>query len=121
MLYLYPKQKGGVYLQDDRDHLPERNFREEAGAEISPSIQTDWTDPSLQEVQEGASGGTALGMIGLVLSLSSLLTFPFLLSLLGSGVGFVAYRRGAVGLGKWSIGIGLISLIGAMVFAPFLG
>jgi len=37
------------------------------------------------------------------------------------GVGFVAYRRGAVGLGKWSIGIGLISLIGALVLAPFLG
>lgn len=99
----------------------EGNFQEEAAAEISPHIHAEVTDSSTQEVYEGASNGKALGIIGLVLSLCSLLTYPLLLALLGIGVGFVAHRRGAGRLGKWSIGIGFISLIGAMLFAPFLG
>lgn len=117
----------------DRDRLSEeRNFHEETAAELAPRLPAldtqekqedidDLTTSSNHEVKEGSGSGSALGMIGLVLSLISLFTLPFLLSVLGTGAGFFAYRRGAKSLGKWAIGIGVISLIGSMMFAPFLG
>lgn len=117
----------------ERDRLSEeRNFQEETAAELTPRLPApvvterheeidDQTTSSIEKVQEENGSGSAIGMIGLVLSLISLFTLPFLLSILGIGAGFFAYRRGATSLGKWAIGIGLISLIGSMVFAPFLG
>lgn len=117
----------------ERDRLSEeRNFQEETAAELTPRLPAPAvqekredighkTTRSIQEVEEGTGSGAALGMIGLVLSLISLFTLPFLLSLLGIGAGFFAYRRGAKSLGKWAIGIGIISMIGSMMFAPFLG
>ncbi len=117
----------------DRDRLSEeRSFQEETAAEFTPRLPApvtkekhedidNVTKSSIQEVQEGTGSGAALGMVGLVLSLISLFTLPFLLSLMGIGAGLFAYRRGIKGLGKWAIGIGLISIIGSMMFAPFLG
>jgi hypothetical protein len=109
----------------------DRRFHEETGAEIAPRLQPpmenrekiqreDIPDEALQEVQEGAGNGTALGITGLILALASLFMLPFLLSLLGIGAGFAAHRRGATSLGRWTIGIGIISLIGTVFFAPLL-
>lgn len=115
-------------IERDRQSV-ERNFQEETAAELTPPLQvpptnnrqTDETaEESIGERHHG-EGGTVIGITGLVLSLISLFTLPFLLALGGIGAGFIASRRGAVSLGKWSIGIGLISMIGAMIFAPFIG
>jgi hypothetical protein len=120
-------------LDNDRDkQTDDRSYHEETAAEIAPRLRNRpvryeehedvdaLTNTSLTEVQEGAQGGTALGVTGLILSIVSLFLLPFLLSLLGIGAGFFAYRRGAVGLGRWAMGIGIISLVGTMLFAPFL-
>jgi len=127
--YRYPKQKRGICLNiDHREPNDERNFQEETAAEIAPRVQTvpreerDIDDYSfLDEVQEDSGGGRTLGVVGLVLAIASLFFLPFLLSLIGIGAGYFAYKRGATGLGKWAMGIGIVSLIGSLLFAPFIG
>jgi hypothetical protein len=108
---------------DNQRHekINDRDFREETAAEIAPQPFHEVSDSSLHAVQEGEGSGTALGITGLVFSLISLFTLPFLLSLIGIGAGFFAYRRGARSLGRWAIGLGIVAFIGALVFAPLLG
>jgi hypothetical protein len=108
---------------DNQRHekVHDQDFREETAAEIAPKHFSEVSDSSLHAVQEGEGSGTALGITGLVFSLISLFTLPFLLSFIGMGAGFFAYRRGARSLGRWAIGIGIVAFIGALVFAPFLG
>ncbi|HJV46299.1 MAG TPA: DUF4190 domain-containing protein [Bacillota bacterium] len=117
----------------DRERQNEdRLFNEETAVEIIPRVQTNpsrredlkgvngLTNTSLAPVQEGANG-SALGVTGLMLSIASLFLLPFLLSLFGIGAGLFAYKRGATGFGRWAIGIGVVSFISSMIFAPFLG
>ncbi|WP_134704288.1 DUF4190 domain-containing protein [Ammoniphilus sp. YIM 78166] len=94
-----------------------RAYEEETASELTPNFDA----PEREEIQEFTGSGTAFGIIGLVLSLLSLFTLPFVLSLIGIAAGFMANRRGARGLGKWAIGVGIISMVGAMLFAPFVG
>ncbi len=105
-------------MPKDRERLNDtRAYKEEIASEIAPNL----VSPERDEIQEFTGSGTAFGIIGLVLSLLSLFTLPFVLSLIGIAAGFMANRRGAKGLGKWAIGVGVISMVGAMLFAPFVG
>ncbi|RXT13520.1 hypothetical protein [Ammoniphilus sp. CFH 90114] len=118
----------------EQERFSERRvFNEETASEFTPRLPAPaireekdedfdtMTQSSLHDVQEGEGSGTAVGIVGLVLSLASLFTLPFLLALIGIGAGFVATRRGAHSLGRWAIGVGVISMIGAILFAPFVG
>ncbi|MEW9670996.1 hypothetical protein [Ammoniphilus sp. 3BR4] len=117
----------------ERERMSDQKaFEEETASELSPRLpatpvprdikedEDSLTQSSLHDIQEGEGSGTALGIVGLVLSLASLFTLPFFLSLLGIGAGFAASRRGARSLGKWAIGVGVISMIGAVLFAPLV-
>nr|WP_209810983.1 DUF4190 domain-containing protein [Ammoniphilus resinae] len=114
---------------DHREPNDDRNFQEETAAELAPRVLPatreerdvdDYTRP-IEVIEENEGGGTTLGVVGLVLAIASLFFLPFLLSLIGIGAGYFAYKRGATGLGKWAMGIGIVSLIGSMLFAPFIG
>jgi hypothetical protein len=116
-------------MDRDRDqHHNGDSFKEETAAEIAPRLQRNDDNreaenlpyQSITTVQEGTANGMILGIIGLVFSLLSLFSLPFFLSVLGIGSGFFAYRRGARSLGKWAIGLGMISLLASILFTPVL-
>jgi|GEM_PF-1423241 hypothetical protein len=68
---------------------------------------------------EAREAGGALGWVSLIFALASLFIWPVLLGATAAVLGFVAYRQGAKGLGSWSIGIGLASMVLYLLIAPF--
>lgn len=104
-------------IGDPKDGEKKRNEwkrDEEVGEELAPPR------PAVREREvEKASGGAGLGITALVLSILSLLFWPVVLGAAGIITGFFAYRRGAVGLGMWSMGIGAVSIIIALFITPF--
>lgn len=99
---------------DNESDRREWDRDEEVSAEIAPP-RPALTDREEEEERSGAG----LGITALVLSILSLLFWPVVLGAAGIITGFFAYRRGAVGLGMWSMGIGAISIIIALFISPF--
>jgi hypothetical protein len=65
------------------------------------------------------TGGKAAGVIAIILSVLSLFIVPVLFGVAGIIVGFLARRQGAHSLGNWAIGIGIVSIVISLFFAPF--
>lgn len=99
---------------DNESDRREWDRDEEVSAEIAPP-RPALTDREEEEERSGAG----LGITALVLSILSLLFWPVVLGAAGIITGFFAYRRGAVGLGMWSMGIGAVSIIIALFISPF--
>ncbi|KZE68391.1 hypothetical protein AWM68_16055 [Fictibacillus phosphorivorans] len=123
-----------AYERDERN-LNEADFREEMAAEAVPvPVRSDLTLPENEQPRyadrdkdhrhehEGnreRAGGKAAGMIAIILSVLSLFILPVLFGAAGIIVGFIARRQGAHSLGNWAIGIGIVSIIISLFFAPF--
>ncbi|MDQ6421096.1 DUF4190 domain-containing protein [Paenibacillus sp. LHD-117] len=65
------------------------------------------------------SSGTALGWVALVFAIASWFIWPVLIGATAAVLGFIAYRRGARGLGGWAMGIGLVALALNLIIVPF--
>jgi hypothetical protein len=60
-----------------------------------------------------------MGTLALALAILSLFVLPILFGAAGIVLGFVARRRGAIGLGAWAIGIGAVSIVIGIFILPF--
>lgn len=69
--------------------------------------------------ETAARPGVLTGITGIGLSVLSLFIFPFVMSSAGVITGFFAFRQGARTLGWWAIGIGVVALLGSLLFAPY--
>lgn len=120
-----------AYEEKDERRINEADYREEMAAEAVP-IRSDMTLPENerprfadndhryeQEGKREREGGRATGMIAIILSVLSLFILPVLFGAAGIIVGFIARRQGAKSLGNWAIGIGIVSIIISLFFAPF--
>ncbi|MFG6494161.1 DUF4190 domain-containing protein [Fictibacillus sp. UD] len=123
-----------AYERDERN-INEAGFREEMAAEAVPvPVRSDMTLPENErpryadrekdhrhehEVNRERAGGKAAGVIAIILSVLSLFILPVLFGAAGIIVGFIARRQGAHSLGNWAIGIGIVSIIISLFFAPF--
>ncbi|OOE09911.1 hypothetical protein [Fictibacillus arsenicus] len=120
-------------MADDRNerNINEVDYREEMAAEAVP-VKSDMVYPESErprladrdhrrghEEEREREGGKATGVIALILSVLSLFIAPVLFGAAGIIVGFVARRQGANTLGNWAIGLGIVSIIISLFFAPF--
>ncbi|GAB7388927.1 DUF308 domain-containing protein [Bacillaceae bacterium] len=114
------------------DEIDEIGFDEETAAEIAPGVKKEVKGeedsgpgedrPLTAETngeEETQAQGNGLAITGLIISILSLFLLPFLLAPIGIVVGYFAYRRGATATGLWAIGIGIVALLGTIIFAPF--
>ncbi|MBH0166379.1 DUF4190 domain-containing protein [Fictibacillus sp. 7GRE50] len=123
-----------AYERDERTINNEAAFREEMAAEAVPvPVRSDMTLPENErprysdrddhrhehEDSQERAGGKATGIIAIILSVLSLFILPVLFGAAGIIVGFIARRQGAHSLGNWAIGIGVVSIIISLFFAPF--
>ncbi|MCK9905478.1 CD225/dispanin family protein, partial [Frankia sp. Cpl3] len=86
------------------------------GGERNNSNTTAQSPDSESEREEPASG---LGWTGLGLSILSLFFMPYLLGPVGMVIGYMAFRRNARTLGTWSMIIGAVSILGAIIVYPY--
>jgi hypothetical protein len=120
-------------MADERNerNINEADYREEMAAEAAP-VKSDMVYPEYErprttdkdhhrehEEEREREGGRAAGVIAIILSVLSLFIAPVLFGAAGIIVGFVARRQGAQTLGNWAIGIGIVSIIISLFFAPF--
>jgi hypothetical protein len=120
-------------MADERNerNINQTDYREEMAAEAAP-VRSDITFPENErpryseierrndhEETHERAGGKATGVIAIILSVLSLFIVPVLFGTAGIIVGFVARRQGAHSLGNWAIGIGIVSVIISLFFAPF--
>ncbi|GAB6933945.1 DUF4190 domain-containing protein [Calditerricola satsumensis] len=90
---------------------------EEFAAEIAPATAPPREKRAVDRAEQTDGSGWAIA--GIILSVISLFVLPFLFAPAGVIVGYVAYRQGARTLAWWAIGIGLVSLLGAILLRPF--
>lgn len=88
---------------------------EETAAEIAAPISFD---RGTTAGDEKAAAGTGIGVAALILSIMSLFVVPVLFGAVGIVLGFIARARGSTGLGSWAIGIGIVSIVMAMLIVP---
>lgn len=106
-----------AYIGDSLPNDPSE-YREETAAEIAapvPVVRRRGYD----DIRGRTEAGTGTGYVALALSILSLFVLPILFGAAGIVLGFVARRRGAVGLGAWAIGIGAVSIIIGIFVLPF--
>lgn len=111
---------GRVEVEDQADDrgftASVRDDDVEASAEIAEPIRQSDDRNERESPQNGTSG---VGVTGLVLSILSLFLWPYLLGAVGIVLGYFAYRRGARTLGAWSMVIGAIAILGALIVYPY--
>ena len=97
----------------------------EASAEIAAPMRgvtrSDASDTQNPDVDGNLVKGSGLGILGLGSSILSLFFLPYLLAPLGIIFGYMAYRGGAKSMGSWSMVIGAIAIIGALLIYPLMG
>lgn len=93
-----------------------------AGEEFATEIAPSTVPPREEKADDRAeqTDGSGWAIAGIILSVISLFVLPFLFAPAGVIVGYMAYRQGAHTLAWWAIGIGLVSLLGAILLRPFL-
>ncbi|KKB33239.1 DUF4190 domain-containing protein [Bacillus thermotolerans] len=113
-------------MPDDKPNQPEEReagytreqYIEETAAELADPLSLN--EGELRDSRrEGEEGSRGLGYTALIISIVSLFILPILLGAVGIGVGFLARRRGAEGLGSWAIGIGIASIVMGLFVLPF--
>lgn len=106
---------------DIHHRLAAPEYIEETSAEIAAPVTFNRNETSrrIESDRDTATAGRGLGFVALALSILSLFVLPILFGAAGIIIGFIARRRGAVGLGNWAIGIGVISIIVGIFILPF--
>ncbi|MDM5298759.1 DUF308 domain-containing protein [Bacillus pumilus] len=96
-------------------------YLEETAAEITEPYQAsrDREDRHVRDQVGDKSGGKGIGYTALAIAIISLFVMPVLLGVAAIVVGYMARRKGAQGLGGWSIGIGIVSVILGIFITPF--
>ncbi|MGE5703677.1 MAG: DUF456 domain-containing protein, partial [Clostridia bacterium] len=118
----------GLTEQREQDLLDSRRNRTEAtdatkyetSAEIAPPLRTPLVNDAHDPKPDEQATGTGLGMTAIGLSILSLFILPYLTAPVGIVLGYMAFRRNTRTLGLWSMIIGALSLIGALVVYPYL-
>lgn len=106
-------------IVDDSVADLDRGTRYEVASEVAPTLpRTTSRSPESDTTAENNPGG-GLGMTALGLSILSLFLFPYVLAPIGMVIGFLAYRRGARTMGIWSMVIGAVAILGALVIYPY--
>ncbi|WP_227002682.1 hypothetical protein [Salicibibacter kimchii] len=106
-------------------------YLEETSTEIaSPSVDAGQTNQASDQSDEPMQGeeptvnddslGMGLGTAAIIISLVSLFFLPVILGAAGIITGFFARQKGASALGWWAIGIGAVSILVSVFFAPFM-
>ncbi|KAB2338535.1 DUF4190 domain-containing protein [Cytobacillus depressus] len=104
----------------EKDQYRAADYNEETSAEIAAPMSFDRDRDVVNDVdRETETAGRGMGIAGLVLSIISLFVFPVLFGAVGIVLGFIARRRGALSLGSWAIGIGVVSIVVGMFILPF--
>lgn len=101
-------------------------FKEEMGADFAygmPLTEAPDNRPERNSVAriagDAESSGTALGWVSLLFAIASWFVWPVLMGATATILGFIAYRRGAKGLGGWAMGVGLVALALNLIIVPF--
>lgn len=100
-------------IDDSNNH----RYHEETAAEIATPYTVNNDD--VNRNQSTYVNAKIVGYIALASAILSLFFAPLLLGIIGIILGFVAQRKGEVGLGAWSIGISTLSIIVGMFILPF--
>ncbi|MDQ0161327.1 DUF308 domain-containing protein [Bacillus alveayuensis] len=95
----------------------DRNYMEETAAQLDSPVQAV-NEEEVKRDNERVNSQT-MGYVALALSIISLFVLPVLLGAAGIVVGFMARRRGALNLGNWAIGIGIVSVLLGIFVLPF--
>ncbi|MFS0655297.1 cell division protein CrgA [Bacillus sp. 179-C3.3 HS] len=105
----------------DTNFSNDDGYLEETAAEIAEPYQAsrDREDRRGRDRVGDESGSKGLGYTALAIAIISLFVFPVLLGVTAIVVGYMARRKGAQGLGAWSIGIGIVSVILGIFITPF--
>lgn len=93
------------------DEAGGRSFLEETSAEFTHPIEADERQNNVQHIY---------GWIALALSIVSFFFIPFLFSIAGIIVGFVARNRGSVFLGISAIVVGALSFLFNLFLLPMM-
>lgn len=130
MLLIYESE--GLSMENEeqrrRKDVYEADFMEETAAEVGvpyrvgePHAEREVIDIDRNRNHEvaGRGEGTGYGRFALVLSILSLFFLPIILGAAGIILGFIARRKGALTLGSWAIGIGVVSIIVGTFILPF--
>ncbi|MDQ0205572.1 DUF4190 domain-containing protein [Alkalicoccobacillus murimartini] len=98
------------------------NFREETAAEFpAPQAPTQEKRDADQDESVGSlMNGRALGTFSITLAILSLFFLPLLLGSAGIIVGFIAQRGDSKVMGRWAIGIGVVSIITSLFFSTII-
>lgn len=112
--------------QQDELETSQTDYTVETASEIaSPEVNRHHIekgeDRGQNETEEmdDLSVGRGLGIVALILSISSLFFLPYIMGAAGIILGILAVRREARMSGYWSIGIGAFSILMTLFFAPF--
>lgn len=92
----------------------------EMSAELAPPLRAPVSNDADGEKPGEQATGSGFGLTGISLSVLSLFILPYITAPIGIILGYMAYRRDARTLGLWSMILGAISIIGAMVVYPYL-
>lgn len=102
------------------------NVNEEMGADFAYSMPTTHVERLAArhgrdgEVEaDDKSAGVPLGWVSLIFAIASWFVWPVLLGASAAVLGFVAFRRGARGLGGWAMAIGLVAVALNLIIVPF--
>ncbi|WP_409341308.1 hypothetical protein [Paenibacillus sp. MBLB4367] len=90
-----------------------------SGIGADPDVRLERRDDGRNDAEAKSSEGAALGWFGLVLAVISLFVWPAVIGTIAVIVGIVAYVRGSRGLGAWTMGIGLVSLLAYFFLVPY--
>lgn len=96
----------------------------EVAQEMSPTLPRHTVKGSEDEsdrprAEDDGLRGQGLGWTGLVLSILAFFIYPVFFGIAGAVLGFLGYRQGAQTLGIWSMVLGALAVLGALLFSPY--
>lgn len=98
-------------------------YREEIAGEITPQLyrpEREVKPDSYEETNEARQeGGSLPGTLGFILALLAFFMMPFILGISAFVLGYVAVRRGAGRLGRWTMGLSAMAVLLTIALRPF--
>ena len=116
------KQENRQFLEEHEFHAEGEldNVYEEVGADFAAEVPVPVRGAGVEyNAETQTTLSNTLGWVGLLFAIASWFVWPVLMGASAAILGFLAYKEGAKGLGRWSIAIGLIALAFNLIIAPF--